>query len=112
MGFKFAIGNVVTVPVKFNANDAGKDLKLSVSLTCKRLPGEELKDLLEADRPIKEFLLDVTTGWKDQDFLVDEDTNEPAAFSRDNLSALLEFPGLANLAFAAYLRESAAKAKN
>jgi hypothetical protein len=113
MAFKFAIGNVVIVPVKFTLNDGGKAVNLGVTLICDRLGEDELKERIEnPDGLVKDFMASVTTDWKDQSFLVDEVTGQPAAFSPANLSMLLGFHGLANLAYLAYLKESAVKAKN
>lgn len=113
MRLKFNIGNVVNVPVKFTANDEGREVKLAVTLICKRLSADELKDRLETpDLPVKDFVVDVTTGWKGQTFLVDEETGAPAEFSKENLAHLLSFPNLDRIAFAAYLKEQAANVKN
>lgn len=113
MALKFAIGNVVIVPLKFTTNDNGKAVNLTATLICDRLGEDELKERIEnPDGLVKDFMAGVTTGWKEQNFLVDDVTGQPADFSPANLSMLLGFHGMANLAYLGYLKESAVKAKN
>lgn len=113
MKFKFAVEDTVEVPVKFTVKNGGVDNKMNFTLVCKRMESGELKSTLEGDEKLtKEFVLDVTTDWKGQRFLVEEATGNPAEFSREALEALLSFPGLANMAFISYLKENGAKEKN
>lgn len=112
MKFKFAIGNTVEVPVKFSVNDGAKTSSQTVTLVCDRMSEEERKDSLkDGGLSVTDFMTKVTTGWKDQRFLLGED-DRPAEFSADALAALFSFPGLAVLAFTTYLKESGAKEKN
>lgn len=112
MSFKFAIGNIVEVPVKFSVNDGATASSQTVTLVCNRISEEERKEnLAKDDLSVGDFMKKVTTGWKGQRFLLDE-SDKPAEFSQDALAALLGFPGLAVLAFTAYLKESGAKEKN
>lgn len=112
MSYKFAIGNTVEVPVKFSVNDGAKASSQTVTLVCDRMSEEGRRENLKKDGlSVDDFMAKVTTGWKDQRFLLDED-GRPADFSADALAALFGFPGLAVLAFTAYLKESGAKEKN
>lgn len=113
MAVKFAIGNVIEVPVRFQTNDGGKALKVSFKLICERLEEDELKNRIEQpDHTVKEFMQSVATGWKEQTFLVEETTGKGAEFSAENFKTMMSFPGLANLAFTSYLKEQAANVKN
>lgn len=112
MNYKFAIGNIVEVPVKFSVNDGAKTSSQTVTLVCDRMSEDERNESLKKDGlSVTDFMKKVTTGWKEQRFLLEED-GRPAEFSADALSALLGFPGLPVLAFTTYLKESGAKEKN
>jgi hypothetical protein len=113
MALKFAVGNTVKVHVKFTTNDNGKPVKLAITLVCDRYPEKELQERLEQpDHTLKDFMVEATTGWEAQNFLIDDETGKPAEFSKANLAVLLGFPGLASVAFTAYLQEQAATVKN
>lgn len=112
--YKINVSNVVLVSVSGTLADAeGKPQPFSFSLVCDRLPGEELRkaygSLAVADIP--KFFEPLTKGWRDQGLVLEED-GSPAAFCPDALHALLDIPGIGQLAFNAYIAESSAKAKN
>lgn len=110
MAKKLAIGNVVDVPVKFTINNAGKTVAHSVTLVCDRLDNDEIQKRLN-ELTVKEFVTEVTTGWKNQRIVVEED-GTPSEFDAEGLEVLFSLPGAPNLAFSAYLKECGAKEKN
>ena len=109
MAFKLKVSDTVLVPVKGEMKDeAGRSAAFSFSLVCKRLMADELRELLERrDATVAESLVPLTQGWRD---VLDED-GKPVEFSSDALAALLNFPGVAGLAFQAYLTEVGARGK-
>jgi len=110
MAFKLIARNTVTVPVKgFFTLDDGKKELFDFKLTCRRQGADEqLAALKNDDKSVKAFMQDVVQGFSG---VLDEDGNQ-VTYSEETLDALLETPGIAQLAFRAYLEEQGAKAKN
>lgn len=112
--YKIVVSNNVLVTVEGAlANEDGKAKPFKFSLVCKRLPAKELRDAMTnlAVADISQFLAPLTTEWRDQK-LVQEEDGTPAEFCEDAFDALMDIPGVAQLAFNAYVSESGAKAKN
>ena len=113
MSYKFAVANLVRVPVKFQAADGAKTVPFSFTLLCKRLKQTEVAERVNTDeQTVREFVSDVATGWEGQTLVLEEATSQPAAYSPEALAAMLEFPGLAYTAYQSYLKHFGAKEKN
>lgn len=110
--YKTVVSDTVLVPVKGSLSDEnGKAKKFEFSLICKRLGADEVREMIGSERLITSIMSEVTTGWKDQR-LVLEDDGTPAEFCEEALSALLDIPNIALLCYVAYQKESGAKEKN
>lgn len=120
MAIKIVVSQHVKFPVKGKVTDAeGNSLDFDFSLTCKRLPQDEL-DKLRAELVVASAkagnhgevavrMVGLTTAW---DKVLDND-NEPLPFSADNLQALFRaYPGLALHVWRAYQDEAGVKEKN
>ena len=110
MGLKLVERNVVNVKVEGTlADDNGKPDRFDFTLQCKRMGADALKDALTDQQTLtKVFMADVTIGWKG---VTDADGNQ-VGFDSAALNQLLDIPGMAGLAFNAYLEQQAVKAKN
>lgn len=117
MAFKLAIAQFVLVPLAFSLADGDKESKFSFQLQAKRLNQDEWKQRFPADDGVptndklKDVMLDITTGWRDQVLVLDEE-GQPAAFCQEALQALFEVPGVFDLYVSNYLKEVRAKVKN
>ncbi|MBY0243187.1 MAG: hypothetical protein K2X55_28165 [Burkholderiaceae bacterium] len=112
--YQIVVSDKVLVTVEgVLANEDGKAKPFKFSLVCKRLPAKQLRDAMTdlAVADISQFLAPLTTEWRDQK-LVLEDDDTPAEFCEEAFEALMDIPGVAQLAFNAYVNESGAKAKN
>lgn len=109
MAFKLIERNSVAVQVKGEINnDKGQSEAFTFTLHCKRLGVQDLQSALkDSERSVAEFLQAITHGW-------DGVNGEAGAlpFAPDALAALLDMPGIAQLAFSAYLEQQGARAKN
>jgi hypothetical protein len=104
------IGNFIQVPVRLEINDAGKNAVFSFRLTGKRLSVEQWKSHFTdggeyGDQPVKDFLLDHITAWDGQTLVMDDQTNQPAAFNRENFELMLGVLGVQQVVFQGYLKE-------
>ena len=110
MAFKLIERNTVPVTVKGKiADENGKTEIFDFTLTCKRMGADALQDALKTeDRNIKSFMADVVEGWKG----VHDATGAAVDFTAEALDQLLDVPGIAGLAFKAFLEEQGARAKN
>lgn len=110
MAFKLVVSNTVSVPVKGVLTDAqGRAEPFAFQLVCKRLGAADLARAVDArDKAVGEFLAEVVQGWSGVN---DGDANA-ITYSDEALRQLLDVPGLAVLAFQAYLREVGAREKN
>ena len=117
MGYKLAVKNVVVVPVKFSMPDEGKTKLFNFSITCERQTAAEFQAGGQDDngtfgnQKLREQMLDITTGWTGQTFVL-EDDGTPSAFCRDAFEFMLGVPGLLDVVVLSYMKESQAKAKN
>ncbi len=110
--YKLAVADVVKVPVKFNLNTGNKISAFAFSLACTRLDQKSLKQIVDDDNEtISEVVKRIATGWQGQTLVLDAD-DKPAEFSADALDAMLSVPGVAPVAWTAYLKEVGAKEKN
>lgn len=110
MAFKLIARNLCTVPVKgFLKDESGKPERFEFTLICRRTGAGDLRNKLdEAGRNTIHFMTEVVEGWKG----VNDEAGNPVAFSDETLAALLDTPGLANLAFEAYIEQQGAREKN
>lgn len=112
MNFKLAIKDVVNVPIKLVFNDDGSTRRFEFKLVCNRMKADPLQvELKNDDKKTADFMQEVTVDWSGQRLVLD-DAGEPAAFSQEAFAVMLSAPGVANLAFSAYLAEVGARAKN
>ncbi len=113
MGYKLSVGNKVVVPVKFELADAGQKKKFSFTLLCTRLTDKEFQDGIkgEGDFPtpekIRAQMLEITTGWENQTFVLDDD-GAPAMFCSEALEVMFAATGVLDVVLKSYLKEVAA----
>lgn len=112
--FRALVSNTVLVAFTLAIKDEnGKDVQRKATLVCERLEASELrKEVMDGNRPSSEVLRKVTKGWQEQTLVQDEETGQLAEFSPEAFDAMLEVPGVANVAWQSYLREASAKEKN
>lgn len=112
--YSIVISSTVAVQVKGSLKDSnGSPVPFKFSLTCKRLPASELKNRVSSgDFDVKEIMKEVTTEWKGQRLINDEETKQPAEFCEEAFEALLDIGGMALLCFNAYAKETSANEKN
>jgi acetaldehyde dehydrogenase (acetylating) len=110
MGFKLVELNAVNVKVEGSlANEDGKFERFDYTLQCARMSADDLKEkLADTQVPTKDFMVEVVIGWNG----VTDAANIAVPFTNEACNALLNIPGMAGLAFNAYLEQQAAKAKN
>lgn len=110
MAISLIVSDQVRFKVKGTINDAtGAPTPFDFWLTCKRLKAEALQAALkDRDTEIADFMATVVTGWAG----VRGQDGDEAAYTPDALAQLLSIPGVAGVAFRAYLSESGAKEKN
>jgi hypothetical protein len=114
---KLAVSDNVTVPVKFSMKDGKKTVHFAYTVTCDRLTSEDFQQrtkgetVAETVEKIKTTLLEITTGWEDQTFVL-EDDGTPAEFTEENLQLMYDATGVLDVVLKSYLHESAARAKN
>lgn len=92
-------------------NEAGRPNQYKFDLVCLRKGADELKELMESGANLKDVMRDVTTNWRGQRLVLDED-GKPADFSLEAFDALLDIGGMPTLLFNRYYTESSATAKN
>lgn len=109
--YKLAIEDTVRVPVKFETNNGGKGKAFNFYVVCERLPQDELSKTIESDSTIKEVLKRITTGWENQNFVLEAD-NKPADFNEDSFDKMLSMGAVAFVIWSSYLKEVGAKTKN
>lgn len=111
MAIKIVISDTVGFKVKGTINDEkGSAQPFDFSLTCSRLDADQIQAKLKGDSaaPVTDFLVDVIEGWSG----VRDAADAPLPYTQDNFRALCKIPGVAGLAFRAYLSEVGAKEKN
>jgi len=111
MAFKLVVSDTVVVPVRGTIlDDAGASQSFHYSLVCTRLPADDLREsLADSSDTMANFLRQrVVTGWTG----VLGGDDRPLEFSDAALSTLFRVPGMAAVAFRAYLDNVGAKGKN
>lgn len=110
MAFKLVQRNVCPVKVKgVLTGDDGKPESFEFTLICGRLGQTELKVKLDdKEKSVIDFVRERAEGWTG---VKDRDGND-LPFGQEVLDELLEVPGVARLAFDAYLVEQQAREKN
>lgn len=108
------ISATVLVTVKGSTKDAaGQPVPFKFTLTCNRLPASNLKDRINSGEfDMKEVMKEVTTDWKGQRLIIDQESNQPAEFCPEAFDALLDISGMALVCFNAFAKESSANEKN
>ena len=107
--YKFAVDNIVQVPIKFTLKEGSVNKLFSFSLTAVRRTPEEIEE--QPELTIKEFLLENVTDWAGQR-LVLKQNNEPAPFTKKSFDYMLKQSGLLAVVWQSYQRECGAKEKN
>ncbi|MDK6079659.1 hypothetical protein [Massilia varians] len=112
--FTPVISATVLVTVKGSTKDAaGLPVPFKFSLTCTRLPASVLKERIQGGEfDVKDVMKEVTTDWKGQRLITDQETGQPAEFCPEAFEAMLDISGMALLCFNAYAKESSANEKN
>ncbi len=111
MAIKIEIEDITLFPVTgFIRNSKGVNEKFDFQLKAKRLQLDEVEEKLREDsaETISSFLQEVVIDWTG----VMDASSAKVPFSTDSLMQLFKIPGVAMLAFQAYLREIGAKEKN
>lgn len=91
-------------------NEQGVDEKFDFWLICERLDTDDIQTLLKEDSDgatLADFLATVVQDWTGV-----KSGSEALDYSEASLRALCKIPGIAGLAFRAYMEEVGAKAKN
>ena len=97
MALQLRIGNFVEFPVALKARDGDKDKTFKLRLTGKRLSSEQWRAQFEGEdnstktavELAEQLLLNNITGWSEQTLVVDDETGQPAEFSREGLQLVL-----------------------
>ncbi len=111
MAFKLKVGNQLSIPVKLEINDgSAKPAVFAFKLTGERMNLEQTQaafalDGDRAERTVIDFLHEKITNWSGQTLVLDDDTGQPVAFSRDAFEAMLSLVGVANVIHSAYVAE-------
>lgn len=109
MSIKIKLSNLVKFRVKGELNDEnGNKQPVDFSLTCERRPADEWKDVFVEGEKLSAGFAKITKGWGD---VLGED-GKPVDYSPESLEQLFCIPGVAQLAYVAYVTESGVKAKN
>lgn len=108
------ISDMVQVQVEGKlADESGSPNPFKFMLVCKRRSANEIKAALDAaEFRAQDFLQEVTTDWKGQRLVMEEDGQTPAAFCSEAFDALLDISGMAMLCFTSYGKAASATAKN
>jgi hypothetical protein len=112
--YKVVVSNNVIVLVEGKiADDDGAARPFKFSLVCKRLDADALKQELEdKEESASELMKKITTGWRDQRLVLEEDETTPAEFCEDAMSALMGIAGMGMQCLNAYLKVAGVNAKN
>lgn len=108
MAIKIVVSNAVGFTVKGVINDAaGIPQPFSFKLTCVRMDAEQIQARLRADSEgtLVDFLASVIQDWSG----VRDDEDKSLPYSREALNELCTIPGVAAVAFRAYIAEVGAK---
>ena len=114
MALKLAVSNKVFFLVKFEQADEGKIKKFAFTLICDRVNADEMQAGMKNDEgivtseKIREKMTAITTGWKDQNYVMDDDA--PAVFGSNSRRAQVEamkVAGVDEFDIPAFLRKQA-----
>lgn len=111
MAITITVSDTVSFKVKGTINDAGGvSQPFDFKLTCARLDSDALDARVKAnsDETFVDFLTDVVEDWSG----VRDAENKAIAYSVEALQQLCKIPGVARVAWIAYLTEVGAKTKN
>lgn len=111
MAIKIIVSDKVGIKVKGSIqNEAGAAQPFDFNLVCLRLDADEISTRLkdDSDRSLVDFMTDVVEDWSG----VRGADDKPMAYTEDNYRALCKIPGVAMLAFRAYMADVGAKEKN
>lgn len=109
--YQLAIEDVVSVPVKFTANNGGKGKSFNFNLICTRLSQDELEaEMKDKEAPVTDVLKRIVTGWENQNLVVDSD-KKPVDFSEAAFAVMLTFTRIHRIIWESYLAEVGAKEK-
>lgn len=109
MGFKLAVGDVLAVNVKGEANNGGRPLPFDFELQMDRLSDAAYKDMIRSlddtksgDEKGRAMLVKLTKGWAKQRLVLDDVSGEPAPFSAEAMECLLSMKNMDLLVMTAY----------
>jgi hypothetical protein len=113
MAFKLAIANTIITKVKGAFTDEnGQERAFEFQLEQSRIDQAALQaSATNNAESTSEFIKRVTTGWRGQR-LVQNDDGSDAAFSPEALDVLLSISGMAGYCYRAYLEQVLVHAKN
>jgi hypothetical protein len=108
------VSDMVQVPIEGKLNDENGTAKpFKFSLTCRRRSATEIREALDAATfSAQDFMKGVTTGWKGQRLVMEEDGQTPAEFCEESFDALLDVSGMAMFCFNAFGKAAGVTAKN
>jgi hypothetical protein len=103
MPFKFAVGNVIEVPVKGSLNNGDADLVFDFTVRADRLSADQFdSEVARKGATVTDFLVRHVKGWSKQKLVLDEETGQPAPFSEEALLAMCSITGMGSFMFRAY----------
>lgn len=111
MAIKIIVSDTVAFKVRGTINDAaGAAQPFDFKLTCVRLDTDQIEGKLKgnADASLADFMAEVVEDWSG----VKDADDKPLPYSEASLRQLCKIPGVAAVAFRAYLSEVGAKEKN
>lgn len=115
--YTLAVADKLLVPIHFKLADGEKTSSFSFTMTMDRVTEEDWnagvvdENGIPKSEKIKQQLLSITTGWKDQRFVLDP-SGKPAEFCREALEVMFGTVGVSDVVLKAYMKENAAKVKN
>lgn len=111
MAIKIVVSDKVGIKVKGSIQDeTGTAKPFDFNLVCQRLDADQITARLkdETDKTLTDFMIDVIEDWSG----VRGGDDKPLAYTQDSYRALCRIPGVATLAFRAYMTDVGAKEKN
>lgn len=109
--FKLLISDTVKPRIKGVMPDpeTGRDVPFDFVLICQRSSATQLREAAatSSGMPLSEFMASKVEGWE---LVLDQDRN-PVDFTPERAADLLDIPGMASLAFDAYMEACSAKGK-
>jgi len=115
--YTLAVANTLAVPVSFKIADGTKTSSFAFTLVMERQSEDDWnagvagEDGNPKSEKIKQHLLSITKGWKDQRFVLDAD-GQPAEFCTEALEVMLSTVGVGDVVLRSYMKENSAKVKN